>query len=87
VPLSSTGTLAISDVSINKIQVARYEKVEITFQMKGRWQNPCPTARLVNEPVDERRRRVRFGVWVVSRLYGATRMGRQHSVDHHTDFL
>ncbi len=40
VPLSSTGTLAIFDVSLNKTQVARYEKVEITFEMEGRWQNP-----------------------------------------------
>jgi hypothetical protein len=40
VPLASSGTLAISDVSVSKAQVARYETVEITFRMEGRWQNP-----------------------------------------------
>ena len=32
VPLASSGTLAISDVSVIKTQVARYETVEITFE-------------------------------------------------------
>jgi hypothetical protein len=40
VPLASAGTRAISDVSVGKMQVARYETVEITFRMEGRWQNP-----------------------------------------------
>ena len=40
VPLASSGTLAISDVSVIKTQVARYETVEITFRMEGQWQNP-----------------------------------------------
>jgi hypothetical protein len=40
VPLASSGTLAISDVSISKAQVARYETVEITFRMEGQWRNP-----------------------------------------------
>lgn len=40
VPLASSGTLAISNVSISKTPVARYETVEVTFQMAGQWQNP-----------------------------------------------
>jgi hypothetical protein len=40
VPLASSGTLAISDMSVSKTQVARYETVEITFRMEGQWQNP-----------------------------------------------
>lgn len=40
VPLASSGPLAISDVSLSKAQVARYETVEITFRMTGQWQNP-----------------------------------------------
>jgi hypothetical protein len=40
VPLASAGTLAISNMSVPKTEVARYEAVEITFRMEGRWQNP-----------------------------------------------
>ncbi len=40
VPLASSGSLALSDVSLGKAQVARYETVEITFRMTGQWQNP-----------------------------------------------
>ncbi len=40
VPLASSGTLAISEVSVGKTPVARYETVEITFRMQGQWQNP-----------------------------------------------
>ena len=40
VPLASSGTLAISDVTLSKTQVARYETVEITFRMEGQWENP-----------------------------------------------
>ncbi|HUT94105.1 MAG TPA: DUF5060 domain-containing protein [Thermoguttaceae bacterium] len=40
VPLTSSGTLAISNVSVTQTQVARYETVEITFRMEGQWQNP-----------------------------------------------
>ncbi|HUT87986.1 MAG TPA: DUF5060 domain-containing protein [Thermoguttaceae bacterium] len=39
-PLASSRTLAISDVSVSKTPVAPYETVEITFQMEGQWQNP-----------------------------------------------
>lgn len=40
VPLASSGTLAIFDVTVSKTQVARYETVELTFWMVGQWQNP-----------------------------------------------
>ncbi len=40
VPLASSGTLGISDVSVGKTQVARCETVEVTFRMEGHWQNP-----------------------------------------------
>jgi len=40
VPLTSSGTLTISDMSVSKTPVARYETVEITFRMEGQWQNP-----------------------------------------------
>ncbi len=40
VPLASSGTLAISDVSVSKTQGAPYETMEITFRMEGQWQNP-----------------------------------------------
>ena len=40
VPLASSGSLALSDASLGKAQVARYETVEITFRMTGQWQNP-----------------------------------------------
>ncbi|MBM4025979.1 MAG: DUF5060 domain-containing protein [Planctomycetes bacterium] len=40
VPLASSGTLAITEVTVNKTEVARYETVEITFRMAGQWQNP-----------------------------------------------
>ena len=40
VPLASSGTLAISDVTASKTQVARFETVEIMFRMDGHWENP-----------------------------------------------
>jgi hypothetical protein len=40
VPLSSSGTLAISDISVGRTPVARHETVELTFQVTGQWQNP-----------------------------------------------
>jgi hypothetical protein len=40
VPLASSGTLTISDMSANRTQVARHETVEITFRLTGQWQNP-----------------------------------------------
>ncbi|MEJ2704210.1 MAG: DUF5060 domain-containing protein, partial [Sedimentisphaerales bacterium] len=40
IPLASSGTLAISNVSVSSLQVARYETVEITFRTEGQWQNP-----------------------------------------------
>jgi hypothetical protein len=40
VPLASSGTLAISDVSVGKTEAARHETMEITFRMEGQWQNP-----------------------------------------------
>ncbi len=40
VPLASSGTLAISHVTVSKTEVARDETVEITFRMQGQWQNP-----------------------------------------------
>jgi hypothetical protein len=40
VPLASSGTLAISEMSVSKTKAARYETVEITFRMVGQWQNP-----------------------------------------------
>jgi len=33
-------TTAVSDVTVSKTQVARYETVEFTFRMQGQWQNP-----------------------------------------------
>lgn len=40
VRLGSSGTLAISDVTVSKTRVARYETVEVMFHMDGQWQNP-----------------------------------------------
>jgi hypothetical protein len=40
VAIASTGTLAISDVTLSKSQVPRFETVEFTFRMAGRWENP-----------------------------------------------
>jgi hypothetical protein len=40
VALASSGTLAISDVTISDTNVACYETVEFTFRMAGQWKNP-----------------------------------------------
>ena len=58
VPLASSGTLAISDVTVSKTQVARYETVELTFRMVGQWQNPFdPDEVCVDAALHRRRRR------------------------------
>ena len=40
VALASSGTLAISEVTLSKSQVPRYETVEYTFRVAGQWENP-----------------------------------------------
>lgn len=40
VPLASSRTLAISEVTVSNRNVARYETVEFNFQMTGHWENP-----------------------------------------------
>lgn len=40
VALASTGTLAMSNVTLNNSHVPRFETVEYTFRMAGQWENP-----------------------------------------------
>jgi hypothetical protein len=46
VPLTARGALKIGDLSVNSNEIGLYEKLEITFDLSGTWDNPFDPAQV-----------------------------------------